>query len=390
MRHRTQRLMLALAAVALTAACGDSETGPAPSVPVATVEITPVTGDLWAGTVRQLQATPRAADGTPLIGRSVSWATQRQDIATVDGAGRLTAQASGTTTIIATSEGKSGQISVTVSEVDLLYEGYWTGLPEMFVLSLKGGEPARVLPPHTVLSDPKASPNGSTFAYVIADYESSTGDIYSIRHDGSQVRQLTASPELDDQPAWSPDGTRIAFRSYRTQALGDIWVMHADGSHPVLLTPDPAPGVTDENRPAWSPDGQRIAYASNAGGDYDIWTMRADGSDKRRLTSTPDFDAEPTWSPDGQQIAFRRSTAGAGSDIMVIPASGGTPTRIATPELERSPSWSPDGRLIAFTSQTAIGATPQVYTMRPDGSERTLRTHNAAWNGGRNPGWLRR
>ena len=273
---------------------------------------------------------------------------------------------------------------------DLLYEGYLSGLPEMFMLRLDGTEPTRLLPPHTVLLDPEPSHDGTKIAFVVADYESGTGDIYVVNRDGTGLKQLTFDSELDDQPSWSPDGTRIAFRSYRAQRLGDIWVMNADGSNPINLTPDALPATTDELRPAWSPDGSRLAYASNAGGNVDIWTMRADGSDKRRITSSTDYDTEPTWSPNGQQVAFRRSNPTVGSDIMIVDAAGGEPMRLPTPGHEIGPSWSPDGSLIAFAFVSEVGGNPQIYTVRPDGTDRTLRTGDYRWGGGRNPAWIRR
>jgi Tol biopolymer transport system component len=122
----------------------------------------------------------------------------------------------------------------------------------------------------------------------------------------------------------------------------------------------------------------------------DIWTMRADGSDKRRLTMTDEYDTEPTWSPDGARIAFRRSSPVFGSDLATIAASGGAVTRVPHAGSETAPAWSPDGRFIAFAHQPVGGGNPQLYTMRPDGSEITLRTTDYSWAGGRNPGWVRR
>jgi Tol biopolymer transport system component len=370
-------------------ACGDSSPTQG-SQPVASVAITAVQGTVWTGTFRQLVATPRAADGAPLRNRTITWTSGDESIATVDASGRLEAHRAGSTVIAATSEGKQAEVRVTISEAELAYEGYRTGLPELFVLSLRGGEPTRVLPPYTLVTDPTLSPDGSKIAFVVADYESAIGDIFVINRDGTGLTQLTFDSEMDDQPAWSPDGTKIAFRSFRTQRQGDIWVMNADGTTLVNLTPDPLPGITEETRPAWSPDGKRIAYGSTAGGNMDLWTMRADGGDKQRLTSTMEYDTEPTWSPDGLRIAFRRASDEYGADIAFIDATGGAVTRVAHVGNDVAPAWSPDGRFIAFSVHPPGGGSPQIYTMGSDGTGITLRTSDYRWNGGRNPSWIRR
>src|SRR5688572_21559977 len=111
-----------LAGALAAAACGgDSPAGPTPSPgprPVASVVIAPVQGAVAAGAVRQLLATPRASDGTALTGREVTWSSSNNEVAEVDATGRLTAHVSGTATITATSEGKAGQLAITVSELD--------------------------------------------------------------------------------------------------------------------------------------------------------------------------------------------------------------------------------------------------------------------------------
>jgi TolB protein len=127
---------------------------------------------------------------------------------------------------------------------------------------------------------------------------------------------------------------------------------------------------------------------SNAGGGPDIWVMNADGGDMRQVTNTNDIDAEPGWSPAGDTIAFHRTGSGI-TDILLVPASGGTPKRLSRAGDERMPAWSPDGRLIAFADFPAGGGSPQLYTMRPDGSDVQLRTTEYTWNGGEHPAWIR-
>ena len=371
-------------ALLILAGCGTDSTGP--GAPVATIELEAL-GDVWVGDVRVLQATPRSSDGAALNRKVITWFSTQPTVASVDASGQLSAIAIGTTTITATSEGKQAEITISVSDLDLIYEGFLGGFSEMLVLSLNGTQPARVLPAGVLVTSPAPSPDGSKIAFVPPEIASPDHEIYVVNRDGTGVLQLTNTPEIDDHPAWSPDGTKIAFRSFRAQRFGDIWVMNADGSNPVNLTPDPQ-DTTAERRPAWSPDGTHIAFSSNRSGTFDIWTMRADGTDLRQITNTRDFDTEPTWSPDGR-LAFRRSDDFT-SDLMVIGLQGGPATRLVFSGHELMPAWSPNGKFIAFAYFGPNGGPPQIHTVRPDGSDLTLRTTEPAWKGGISPQWIRR
>ena len=132
---------------------------------------------------------------------------------------------------------------------------------------------------------------------------------YLVRTDGSGARRL---PYLPLTAVWSPDGTRIAFarkpRLYGGAQPGpccysahsDIYVMNADGSGTRKLTHN----ARQNAEPAWSPDGRKIAFRSTRNGNRDIYVMNADGSGKRNLTRNAAWDSRPSWSPDGRKIAF--------------------------------------------------------------------------------------
>jgi dipeptidyl aminopeptidase/acylaminoacyl peptidase len=379
-------LALLLASVSLaTAACGRESrrfTGPLADPDTILVSAPP---PLWLGDTTRVDAIARR-DGFPVPSVALRWSTSHAAVVEVDSlSGTIRAKAVGIAVIAVRAGSRVTTIQLEVNEQVLVYEGLWTGLSEAFTLRLDGSVPQRLLAPYTVTSDPALSSRGQ-LVYAIADYVDFRGDVYVATLDGDPARKLTPSAEMDDQPAWSPDGSRIAFRSYQELRQGQIWVMNADGSDARNLTPDLLPGSYDSARPAWSPDGTRIAFASTIGGNWDIWTMRQDGSDMKRITSTTDLDTEPSWSPDGQRIVFRRSST-TGSDLFVVSADGGAPARLPHPQIERAPAWSPDGRLIVFALYHEQGGDPQLYTMRPDGSEPTLRTSNYGWGGGANPSW---
>lgn len=190
-------------------------------------------------------------------------------------------------------------------------------------------------------------------------------EIYSMGPDGSAQTNLTNDPARDESPAVSPDGTRIAFASGRSEGVigghMNIWVMNIDGGGLSLLTPG---AVSDEGEagidPTWSPDGTKIAY-SFAG---DVWSMNADGSGKTDLTADPVLVAagqQAAWSPDGSTIAYNR-----GFDIWTMNADGSGDTQLTSTTgglgTEKSPDWSPDGTRIVYERSG------QIWRMNADGS----------------------
>jgi Tol biopolymer transport system component len=167
--------------------------------------------------------------------------------------------------------------------------------------------------------------------------DSDDREIYRMDADGTDETQLTATPSVntDEQPSISPDGTKIAFASNRhykffgdreNADLLDIYIMNADGTgEPRRLTFDAAdtyPLETQSQDPAWSPDGTRIAYESTRGfeGKGEIFVMNADGSGKPiNVSNDPSWDTDPAWSPDGTQITFTSERAGQ-RDIWAVDA----------------------------------------------------------------------
>ncbi|MBI4202743.1 MAG: PD40 domain-containing protein [Chloroflexi bacterium] len=217
---------------------------------------------------------------------------------------------------------------------------------------------------------PAWSPDGSKIAFSTdrdGDYE-----IYVMDWDGSNPTQLTSNTWSDRQPSWSSDSSRIAFVSRPDGSNSYIYVMKADGADIVKLTSS----IANDFEPAWSPDGTKIAFVSTRDGNSEIYVMNVDGSGQTPLTSTPFAEEWPTWSPDGEKLAFRTNRDG-NWEIYVMNADGSGQTRLTNNTSDdRGPAWSPDGTLIAFTSQR--DGNRELYVMSPDGSNQVRLTFTPA------------
>lgn len=367
---------------------------------VASVDVSPGAMVLEIGETRQMTAVLKDAQGSVLEDRVVQWSVDNGN-AVISPYGLLIAVRGGYVTVRATSEGVVGAVAATIVaadayEYDLAYHRVRNnGDSELFILTLGNGADPQRINAGNVSRDATASPNGRRLAFAVSMKLIPTGepqdDIYAVDRTGLHMRHLTTAEGAEDQPAWSPVGGRIAYRAGTADGRSDIWVMNEDGTGQMNLTADlPAQGM--RSGPAWSWDGTRLAFAQIetgvAGSTSSIWTMRADGSDKQRVTSTlSGFDAMPTWSPDGATLAFRRYYNGD-ADITVVSLATGAMRRIGLPGNQAAPAWSPDGSQIAFTQN--LGLVENVYTMRPDGGRVRLRTVNPAWGGGLSPSWVRR
>ncbi len=193
------------------------------------------------------------------------------------------------------------------------------------------------------------SPRGAPLSTLIyASYQDGVSAIFAMNPDGSGRQELTtAQPSFQGQPAYSPDGSRIAY----VCGNFELCVMNSDGSGQGRLTTSQWPDKwAYVDHPTWSPDGSQIAFASNADGKFHVYVINADGSGLHRLPGTSWNDDDPAWSPDGTTIAFDRyrSWSGGRSAIYLMNADGTQPRRFTSPVFYiTNPSWSPDGRKIA-------------------------------------------
>jgi uncharacterized protein YjdB len=360
------------------------------------VRITPTTGlSLWSGQEQQLTATAYDEQNRPLSGRAVTWRSSDTTVATVDATGRLRAVRPGYITVDAFIGQRVGFTGVEVLQPlpwDLLYEGTHGGYPELWLLTLgPDAAPRRILPAGTYGADPAASPDGARIAFVGLSVDGAR-NIFVVNRDGTGLRQLTFDAAADEQPAWSRDGTRIAFRSMR-EGVSDIFMINADGSGLANVTNNlqrGAGGMKAAERPTWTPAGRIIftyGYALLNPLAYHLVSVQADGSDWKALTDGYWREFEPEVSPDGRFIALRRVRDEFGPNneyISVITVDGGDLGFISLPGPGRTPSWSPDGAWLTF-SQAQPGGASAILTGRINGGQRVI-----VPAGGRNPVWIRR
>jgi len=281
----------------------------------------------------------------------------------------------------------------------IFFESTRTGSSQIFSMGTNGASQTNVTRNRSLNhADPAVSHSGLKIAYEYAR------EVWVMKADGTGKMRVAANAGADASPAYSPDGTKIAF----SKNSADIWVINADGTGQKRLTFTPD---RQERDPAYSPDGTKIAYTvSPVSGGTQVYVMGANGAGQRNLTPEEDVECpdgssydhdvvshHASWSPNGRRIAFAGAggcTAGGsatgGLNIWVMRPDGSAKRQLTNDENTQDdrPAYSPDGTKIAFVSdRDSDAAFPQeIYTMNvADGSGMRRLTTNVAFDG--NPDW---
>ena len=261
-----------------------------------------------------------------------------------------------------------------IAETKIYFVSSRTGTKEIWVMDYDGQNQHQVTHLGSVSLSPRISPDGSRLAFASLDRSGWSVRMYSL-----DLGRLVSFPAgtvggANQSPAWTSDGTKIAFSSSRS---GDpeIWVGDASGGNLHKLTAFRGPDVS----PTWNPrTNAQISWVSGRTGEPQIYIMDQDGANIQRMTDGG-YAISPSWAPNGAMLTFswnRKYGPGApgGQDIYVMDIASKRWLQLTHDAGSNDfPSWAPDGRHIVFERQ--IGGHTQIWSMLADGTEQHQLTH---------------
>lgn len=254
---------------------------------------------------------------------------------------------------------RSGQ--VTPNTAKLFIETLFPGIPPTQLPAALAGSFAgfngtqiqgilKAVFPDQTIPIPKLDSREGQVVFAALDQSGHRFHIYQMNADATDQRILI---EDASEPAFSPDGNRLAYFSWRSDAVG-LHIRNLVTGEDRVLT-----GNDNDAYPSWSPDGSRLAFWDTS--NDTILTINADGTDRRAI-GRGQF---PAWSPRGDRIAIKGCVS-SNCGIVLINPDGSNPIRITTNANDGQPAWSPDGRSIAFVSNR--DGNWEIYVVNADGS----------------------
>lgn len=194
--------------------------------------------------------------------------------------------------------------------------------------------------------EPAWSQNGTRIAFT-SNRDGRT-HIFVMKPDGTGTRRVTDTEHSDNHPSWSPDGRVIVF-----EREGALYRVRSTGGTATRV----GKGFGASADPAYSPDGKLIAYDYRQPGYSikEIYVMSADGTDNRRVTDLREVSSYPAWSPDGSTLAFQSTLQNGRNEIFTVPMKGGTPKRLTSSDVDAiQPAWTRDGKGVTFSRDGAL------------------------------------
>jgi Tol biopolymer transport system component len=233
-----------------------------------------------------------------------------------------------------------------------VYSSGQIGSTSLVTIPASGGVPERPAVTGQSATELSISRTGSRLVYERYAFRS---NIWRIPGPNSSDKKsapsrFIASTEPDQEPQFSPDGTKIVFTSARSGNY-EIWVCDREGRNPVQLTSFNGPEL---GSPRLSPDSRWIAFDSPKAGNYDIYVISTAGGRPRRLTSGPSSNVRPSWSQNGRSVYFGSNRSGDWQ-IWKQPAQGGTAVQVTKAKGAREAFESLDGRFVYYAKLDVPG-----------------------------------
>lgn len=214
---------------------------------------------------------------------------------------------------------------------------------QLLVADSDGQDPQVVVNSTQPLISPAWSPDGSRIAYV--SFENKKPVIYIQSLATGSRRVLANFKGSNSAPGWAPDGSKLAIVLTRDNG-SQIYTINANGSGVTRLTH----GGNIDTEPVWSPDGKSILFTSDRGGSPQIYRMDANGSDVKRVTFEGNYNVSPAWSPDGKSFAYIRRDAGR-FQVALQSLTNGQVQVLTDTTHDESPSFAPNGSMIVYATE---------------------------------------
>ncbi|RDV13529.1 amidohydrolase [Pontibacter diazotrophicus] len=192
------------------------------------------------------------------------------------------------------------------------------------------------------------------------------GTIWTMPVAGGEAKPLTDALGDSRLPAWSPDGSRVAFHSYRDGNY-HIWTVNKNRTDLRQVTF----GVYDDREPYWSPDGKSLVFSSDRDGNYDVWEIELGSGKLKQLTNNPANDYYPAYAADGKQIAFVSERTEA-PGIYVLSQEGKEQLLVQGEAKMAAPSWHPNGSQVLYNAFTQHGHSRLEAAVLGDGGGQTI------------------
>ncbi len=248
---------------------------------------------------------------------------------------------------------------------------------KQIVVADSDGANAQALTGASINLLPGWTPDGSTIAFTT--FRDGAAHIYTVDVASRAVKPLVLMGDFATGAAYAQDGLRFTF-SASLEDNTDVYLSQADGSAGRKLTSERGIDISA----TWSPDGQQLCFISDRTGAPQLYLMNADGTKQRRLTFKGNYNQEPAWSPRGDLIAFSGRDEKRAFDIYSVNVTTGELKRLTSAAgTNEKPSWAPNGRMIVFSSSRT--GKRQLWVMAPDGSNQRQLTSEP--KGATDPAW---